>query len=93
MEELKKLYIDRSDKERRGLMQIAFGILLSTILFYCWVDLELNLFSSICGTMLLFGLLFLSQKYIYLSCVIFTAITVLMFANIVFNSYYAGYLT
>ncbi|MBQ8588978.1 MAG: LTA synthase family protein [Firmicutes bacterium] len=72
---------------------ISAGILLSTVLFYHWFVPELNVIVSIAGTIFFLTALFFGHRRTYISCMIFTAISVLMFANIIFNAYYSGYLT
>ncbi|MBO4991546.1 MAG: sulfatase-like hydrolase/transferase, partial [Firmicutes bacterium] len=67
--------------------------MLTSVLFYIWCALQLNFVASIIGTTALLILLFLSHRRRYLSCAVFTAVALLMFADIVFHSFYDGYLT
>lgn len=85
--------MDERKKIAVGALAIFGGILLSCALFYVYSDLQLNFFVSFLGTVLLLTLLFLSHRRLFLSCGIFTAVTVLMFADMMFHSYYDGYLT
>jgi len=85
--------MDESKKIAGGGLLIIGGILLTSVLFYIWSGLELNFCASIIITAALLALLFLSHRRLYLSCAAFTAVTVLMFADILFHSYYDGYLT